>query len=110
MRKNIITIVSGIILSFAFLLLFYAFGVPNITQMDQIVITRTPLLTAAMLFFSFISNTTSIILGSLILVIFFTVYKKWEQLKLFLISLLGGELIVWATKLLVHRARPIADA
>lgn len=84
----------------------------NIIQFDQTVIAfiqglESPMLTAFMTFFTFIGSMSSIVVFSLLTVFFlYNVFKHRSELVLFIIVLLGSNVLFISLKLFFHRARP----
>ncbi len=93
---------------------FMAFLVSDhkIIQFDQTVISfiqglESPMFTAIMKLFTFIGSTTSIVVFSLLVLFFlYNVFKHRSELVLFMIVLLGSNVLFISLKLFFHRARP----
>lgn len=82
---------------------------------DQILITKiksveTDLLTIIMKMFSFIGSTTSVIfISCILLLIIYKLYKKRQEVILFLIVLIGSTAINLLVKFLIKRERPVSE-
>ncbi|OKL36867.1 phosphatase PAP2 family protein [Domibacillus mangrovi] len=84
----------------------------EIIQFDQTVVSfiqglESPMLTAIMTFFTFIGSTSSIVVLSLLTLFFlYNVFKHRSELILFMIVLLGSNVLFLSLKQFFHRARP----
>ena len=69
-------------------------------------IFRTPLFTKIMVGITYLANWQVILIGLIVCSLIFITYKKYDYLKLLIVSVLGGQLIVEVMKHFVQRTRP----
>ncbi len=107
---------AGIIITLIFIYTFFGItrdflGQENIIQFDLRVINlfsliRHPQLTHQMLFVTYLAKGEIIILGLVIFLLIFYIYKKWRFMSTMLISVVGAEIFVWIIKNIIERPRP----
>ena len=86
-------------------------GHENIIQFDLRVLNlfsafRHPKLNRQMLFITYLAKGEIIIIGTLIVSLILFIFQKYHLIKTLLISVLGGEILVWIIKHLISRPRP----
>lgn len=69
-------------------------------------IFRTPTLNDLMLFITYLGNWRIVFLGAFFICLILLLRKRWYHLSTFVISVGGGEVLVWIIKHLVERPRP----
>lgn len=108
-----ITLLILLIIAFITLTYFVVFG--HLLALDQLLISKikpieTDFLTIIMNLFSFIGSTKTVIFISFILLlVIYKLYKKWQEIFLFLIVLIGSTAINQLAKFLIKRERPVSE-
>jgi undecaprenyl-diphosphatase len=106
----------GAATSIIFLYLFFAI-VEDLIFKDPLVksdlrimslfqIFRTPSFNDVMLFITYLGNWQIVVAGVILFGVYLILSRRWLWLALLIISVVGGEGIVWATKTVVGRPRP----
>ncbi|HOG37601.1 MAG TPA: LssY C-terminal domain-containing protein [Candidatus Woesebacteria bacterium] len=106
----------GFLITLFFIYIFFGIlqdyiGNENIIQFDLRVLNlfsalRHPKLNQQMLFITYLAKGEIIIIGTIITSLILFLFKKRRFIKTLLISVLGGEVLVWLIKHLISRPRP----
>lgn len=108
-----ITLIILLIISFITITYFVVNG--HLLALDQLLISKitpieTDFLTIIMNLFSFIGSTKTVIFISFnLLLVIYKLYKKWQEIFLFLIVLTGSTAINQLAKFLIKRERPVSE-
>lgn len=106
----------GIIITLIFIVLFFSI-IRNLLDQDSLIqvdlriinlvqIFRSPFFNNFMLFVTDLGKGQVVFLGAVIAGIILTTLKYWRYLITLIVSILGGEVFVWAIKNIFERPRP----
>jgi membrane protein DedA with SNARE-associated domain/membrane-associated phospholipid phosphatase len=111
-----IHLTAGMILSVVFIWIFGGItedvltGDPLVSVdrwvLEQVHYFRTPLVTAFMSAFTALGGTRILSAGSLIVAIYLIFKKRFDDLVIYFMAILGGSFLVFVLKTAVHRVRP----